>query len=138
MMAALRGHLVPRLRTKGFKGSFPHFRRIALPRVDYLTVQFYSAGGSFVVELASSDANGKPDGYGSDLPVEKLNVQFFRERFRLGSKGLSDHWFEFGPRTYDPPREIEQPDFYVRIAERVLLEFEGAGEQWLHSRRVAA
>ena len=141
MMAALKDHLVPGLRAKGFKGSFPHFRRVLLPRVDYLTVQFNTAGGSFVVEVATSSSNGKPQGYGSELPIEKLNTQYFRERFRLGSdsaNGVADHWFQFGPRMYDPIAAVQSGDFYDRIAQQILAAFENGGEKWLHSRSVAA
>jgi hypothetical protein len=141
MIAAFKSHLVPGLRASGFKGSFPHFRRVTLPRVDYLTVQFNSAGGSFVVEVATSSANGKPTGYGSELPVEKLNTQYFCDRFRLGSdpsKGVTDHWFQFGPRMYDPVAAVQGREFYVRIAQQVLNEFESGGEKWLQAHFVAA
>lgn len=47
MMKALRERLVPELRRLGFKGSFPHFHRPLTTRVDFLTIQFNSAGGSF-------------------------------------------------------------------------------------------
>lgn len=140
MESALKAHLVPALRAKGFKGSFPHFRRAALPWVDYLTVQFNSAGGSFVVELATSGVDGKPAGYGSELPIEKLNVQYFRERFRLGSNpaaGQGDHWFVFGPKMYEPTTAVQAAEFYTAVSKQVLAAFEGAGEQWLGARRVA-
>jgi hypothetical protein len=40
MIAALQAHVVPELRRRGFKGSFPHFRRAAAQRIDLLTFQF--------------------------------------------------------------------------------------------------
>lgn len=40
MIAALKAVFVPVLRERGFKGSFPHFRRIRPDRIDLLTVQF--------------------------------------------------------------------------------------------------
>jgi hypothetical protein len=141
MVAALKRHLVPGLRAKDFKGSFPHFRRVQVPRVDYLTVQFNTSGGSFVVEAATSSGDGKPQGYGSELPVEKLNTHYFRERFRLGSdpgNGVTDHWFQFGPRMHDPVAATHNEDYYARIAQEVLSAFENGGEKWLHSRSVAA
>ena len=51
VMSALKTRFVPALRARGFVGSFPHLRRPLPDRVDYLTVQFYSSGGSFVVEV---------------------------------------------------------------------------------------
>jgi Domain of unknown function (DUF4304) len=137
MVAALKSQVIPALRAKGFSGTFPNLRRIALPRVDYLTFQFNSAGGSFVAELASSDSEGKPDGYGRELPIQKLNTHYFRERFRLGSdkkNGSGDHWFQFGPRMYDEAVQLREHAFYVGIADSVLAEFEGGGESWLSSR----
>ena len=62
MERALREMFVVELRRLGFKGSLPHFRRVSEQRVDYLTVQFNSAGGSFVVEVTSAGPDGKPDG----------------------------------------------------------------------------
>src|SRR6185369_5808507 len=86
MERALREVLLPRLREKGFNGSFPHFRRKLADRVDYLSVQFNSAGGSFVVEVVAAPSDGKPLRFGRDLPVEKLNVTYFKDRLRLGSR----------------------------------------------------
>src|SRR5918993_4807214 len=99
IVRALREVFVPSLRAKGFKGTFPHFRRVLPDRVDYLTVQFYSSGGSFVVEIATAGPDGKPRGYGEHLPVEKLTVSYFWNRLRLGSDraaGRGDHWYVFG------------------------------------------
>ena len=139
MTAALKRDVVPGLRGRGFKGSFPHFRRATLPRVDYLTFQFNSSGGSFVVELATSSVNGRPDGYGSDLPIEKLNTYYFRERYRLGNdrKPGGDHWYHFGPRSYDPATPLREADFYAGIARTVLEDFDGGGEEWLRRRLIA-
>ncbi|MEX2174453.1 MAG: DUF4304 domain-containing protein [Pirellulaceae bacterium] len=35
----------------GFRGSFPHFRRVGGRRIDLLTFQFSMFGGQFVVEV---------------------------------------------------------------------------------------
>jgi hypothetical protein len=106
MERALRQLVVVELRKRGFKGSYPHFRRASKHRVDYLSVQFNSAGGSFAIELAAAGPDGKPSGYGRHRSLEKLNVTDFANRLRLGSNpsnGVVDHWFEFGPRSYEPP-----------------------------------
>jgi len=94
MISALKAKFVPELRSAGFKGNFPHFYRPLENRVDFLTVQFNRDGGSFLVEIAKCGPNGKEDGFGSELPVSKLNVQYFRNRLRFGSDkeaGRSDH-----------------------------------------------
>jgi hypothetical protein len=127
MVGALKEAFIPFLRERGFKGSLPHFRRALTDRVEYLTVQFYSSGGSFVVEIAVAGADGKPDGYGKHLPIEKLNVQYFRDRLRLGinrEAGIADHWYVFGPRNYDAPEPLRPPDYYLEIARQVKADFE--------------
>ena len=48
MEVALKKIVVPELRTLGVRGSFPHFRRVEKQRIDLLSFQFYSSGGSFV------------------------------------------------------------------------------------------
>src|SRR5690348_5276517 len=94
IIRALKEVFVPALRARGFRGIFPHFRRVLPDRVDYLTIQFYSSGGSFVVEIATAGPDGKPRGYGDHLPVAKLNAHYFSNRLRLGSDeavGRGDH-----------------------------------------------
>lgn len=51
MNEALKEIVVPILREKGFKGSFPHFRRVSGKYLDLLTFQFSQWGGQFVVEI---------------------------------------------------------------------------------------
>lgn len=134
MVRALREVFVPELRKRGFKGSFPHFRRVSPKRVDYLSVQFYSAGGSFVVELAAAGPDGKPNGYGKHLPIEKLNVAYFAKRFRLGSDpdgGVVDHWYEFGPASYEAPTPAPSYEHFLRIAAEVVTHLGLQGESWL-------
>ena len=141
MISALKAHLIPYLKTNGFRGSFPHFRREALPRVDYLTVQFSRDGGSFVVELATSSDDGRPSGHGSELPVSKLTTHYFRDRHRLGSglaAGASDHWFRFGPSAFDRPIPVHEEGYYADIANAVRKSFEQDGAKWLESRHGAA
>lgn len=123
MERALKEAFIPELRKRGFKGSMPHFRRILQNRVDYLTIQFYSAGGGFVVEIAKSGPNGVENGFGSELPVEKLSVQYFGKRLRLGSipeQGIADYWFEFGQKSYEKARPINSYTHYLGVAASVV------------------
>lgn len=131
MTKAIKETFVPELRSRGFSGTFPHFRRITSDRVDYLTFQFLSSGGSFVVEIARSDLLGNlAMGRGADLPVSKLNAQFFGERLRLGGEGPVDDWFVFGPRSYDPPMPVREPSFYAGIASRLVNLLDTQAEEW--------
>jgi hypothetical protein len=133
MVAALKSRLVPELRSRGFKGSFPHFHRAGATRADFLTVQFYSLGGSFVVEIAACGPNGIESGYASELPVAKLNTHHFRERLRLGSDPAgrkTDPWFHFGPSNLEPPRPLARTEHYEAIAARVAALVASQGEPW--------
>jgi hypothetical protein len=53
MDEALKAHVVPALRERGFKGSLPHFRRLRSDRVDLLTVQFDKTVGASSWKLAN-------------------------------------------------------------------------------------
>ena len=137
VMTALRTRFVPALRARGFVGSFPHLRRPLPDRIDYLTVQFYSSGGSFVVEIGRTGPDGFTDGPWKDLPIEKINVgHIFYDRRRLtprdahgGWRGAD--WFEFGPRSHDPPQPPKPQEFYDGIVDQALAIFESVGEPWL-------
>lgn len=43
--AALKEHVIPILRSMGFKGSPPHFRRNTGQQIDQITFQFDRHGG---------------------------------------------------------------------------------------------
>ena len=58
MVAELKITVIPKLRAQGFKGSYPHFRRIVENRVDLLTFQHDRWGGGFVIEIARAPAGG--------------------------------------------------------------------------------
>jgi hypothetical protein len=58
MIVELKRVAVPVLRSLGFKGSFPHFRRESAERIDLLTFQFSLGGGKFVVEVGSFSPAG--------------------------------------------------------------------------------
>lgn len=51
MLRVLQRTLVPKLRSLGFTGSLPHFRRQQDSGSDFLSIQFDKYGGGFVVEL---------------------------------------------------------------------------------------
>jgi uncharacterized protein DUF4304 len=132
MMSAFKTRFVPALRKRGFEGSFPHFRRLLPDRVDYLMVQFYSAGGSFVVEVGRTGPEGFTDGPWKDLPVDKISVgHIFYDRRRLAPRDAhggwrGGDWFEFGPAQPVKPQE-----FYDAIADQALAIFDSTGEPWL-------
>lgn len=60
MDAALKETLYADLRTAGFKGSFPDFRRVLRGRTDVLHIQFEKYGGRFRIEIASVPNSDDP------------------------------------------------------------------------------
>jgi Domain of unknown function (DUF4304) len=133
MQEALKAVVLPVLRSKSFKGSLPHFRRVEPKSAHFLTFQFNSAGGSFVVEIARSGPNGIESGYGSDVPISKLTTHYFSIRHRLGS-GLAsrggDHWYTFAPRNYEPPVPVFPKSHYEHVALLVVAHLESEADAW--------
>ncbi|NNF72478.1 MAG: DUF4304 domain-containing protein [Rhodobacteraceae bacterium] len=130
METALKSILVPDLRARGFRGSFPHFRRQTDDRVDFLSIQFKRSGGSFCVEIGQTGPDGLTEGPFRDRPVAKLDVTYLKDRLRLGSRpheGISDHWYVFGPASYDPPAPMSDHDAIARdVVGHVAID----GEAW--------
>ena len=129
VMSALKTRFVPALRERGFAGSLPYLRRQLPDRVDYLMVQLYSAGGSFVVEVGRTGPAGFTDGPWKHLPIDKINVgHIFYDRRRLTPRDAhggwrGGDWFEFGPRRYDSSAPAKPQEFYDGIAEQALAIF---------------
>lgn len=104
MEAALKSSCVPNLRKAGFKGSFPHFYREADGFVALVNFQFYSAGGSFCVNLGYADPLRKNVSFEPDTEVKKLVVSQTRNNVRLGATQGGDRWFVFGETSYEALR----------------------------------
>jgi hypothetical protein len=58
MIATLKEYVLPVLKARGYKGSFPHFRRPTDFAIHLLNFQFDKWGGGFVVEIASCPVEG--------------------------------------------------------------------------------
>lgn len=93
MIEALKQTVVPHLRERGFKGSFPHFRKIKDHTIDLITFQFNRYGGSFVVELACAEKDSVYDVFGQLIPANKVTAHDLHERVRLKDNNLS--WFDY-------------------------------------------
>jgi hypothetical protein len=115
------------LRTRGFSGSLPHLRRRLDDRVDLLSVQFHSAGGSFVVEVASCSPRGITTTSGKHIgpvTVTAEDIAPFR-RPRLGMPDFprrsGDHWFVFGSRSDEVEgSKRDEPADYPAVAAEVM------------------
>lgn len=116
MIAALKAHVQPVLKARGFRGSFPHFRRLTESRIHLLTFQFDKWGGGFVVEIAWCPSAGVTMYWGEKVPPNKVTAHDMNNRLRLGSSANApDHWFR-----YDQPGWSLFSDPYERAAREVL------------------
>ena len=118
MIAELKRVAVPVLREMGFRGSFPHFRRVGEGRVDLLTFQFSMFGGQFVVEVGKFPAGGHRLA-GKLIPPAEVRMRHLLDRKRLGStQEIVDHWFKFDSGDYSG------------VAASVLPYLRGQAVQW--------
>ena len=95
MIATLKELVVPVLKEGGFKGSFPHFRRLCANKIDLLTFQFDRWGGGFLVEVAACQPEGVTHSWGEKVVPGKVTAWDVNQRLRLGSKGEGDPWFRY-------------------------------------------
>jgi Domain of unknown function (DUF4304) len=125
MVGALKEIVVPKLRSMGFSGSFPHFRRPKEGMIDLLTFQFSRWGGSFVVEVASCPATGVTLRWGEHVPPDKVKAHDVNYRLRLGANPPEkvDHWFDYENATYGER-------IYRMAAEEVLERLPQAERYW--------
>jgi len=132
MISVLNEVVVPVLRSKGFSGSFPHFRRILNDRVDLLMFQFNRYGGSFVVEVARAPVKGLIVN-GKRIPPEKLNLYhtLSLNSYRLGSKH-EDHWFRYGWPQLKINESLKKifVDIYKKLANEVVELIETEAEEF--------
>jgi hypothetical protein len=125
MEAALRQAIDDHLRPAGFTGALPHLRRRSDERIDLMSFQFYSSGGSFVVEVAGCPPSGFTTYWGEHIEPAQLRAwDVPRPRPRLGSKEFlvrGDHWFAFGLPNWEPDSgAMHPPAHYDAIAAEVM------------------
>jgi len=129
MNRALKDIVVPQLRQRGFKGSFPHFRRVGEAKIDLLTFQFDRHGGGFVIEISKCSPDGTTTAWGEHIPASKISAcdMHSDERLRLKpcSGGSTDDWFR-----YDKKPLISSGSVYEKIAKSVLAYLDKAERWW--------
>ena len=95
----LKSAVVPVLRERGFKGTYPHFRRLSSGGVDLLTFQFDRNGGGFVKEIARGSAEGFTTHWGKFIPSNKLTAWDLhpdnRHRLKPRESSGTDSWFRY-------------------------------------------
>lgn len=124
MNNALKSIVVPVLRKKGFRGSFPHFRRVNGKYIDLLTFQFSQWGGEFVVEIGKCSSKGIKYKNGSIVTPEKINTWSLSHSMRLAPLNMenNDKWFVFEPELIFGN--------YEKISNEVVEIINSQGETW--------
>jgi hypothetical protein len=129
MVVALKETVVERLRSNGFKGSFPHFRRRGAHQIELLTFQFDKWGGGFVIEIARCPPDSVTHPSGERISPSLVTAWDVHpnERIRLQpSLGSStSDWFR-----YDLPGMFKRTDAYSKVAANVLTFLEIAERWW--------
>ena len=134
MERALKERCVPVLRRAGFRGSFPDFYRDTEGFVALVNFQFYSAGGSFCVNLSYADVARTNIYFRPETSVSKLKVSQTTERRRLGA-AQGDRWYSFGPTSYGECRGKPVPAAALVDTINSLLESEAEG--WWQAKRAS-
>ncbi|OWT71476.1 MULTISPECIES: DUF4304 domain-containing protein [unclassified Achromobacter] len=103
MEAALKQTIIPALRSAGFRGSFPHFRRIGNIQTDLWTFQVDKYGGGFVIEISSCPREGMTTAWGKFIPASKVTAHDINERLRLQNHPGSDTtaWYRYDTDAID-------------------------------------
>ena len=127
MIAALKKQVVPVLRARGFKGSFPHFRRLTSTVIHLLTFQFDKWGGGFFVEIAGCPPEGATMYWGEHVPPAKVNAWHLNRRLRLGApdEKTDGRWFRF-----DSKDGLWNDAAYEALASEVLPYLDKQAEAW--------
>ena len=127
MDSALKDITIPFLREKGFKGSYPHFRREKDDNLNLLTFQFSTSGSKFVVEISNCPALGFNPGYGGVLKPSACRVIYMTKRLRIGSKKHNtDYWYNF-------EKEPLLGNIYNKRAKEVIDNWEEAENWWVEN-----
>jgi hypothetical protein len=130
MIKALKSVVVPRLRKRAFVGSFPHFRRLQLNRIDLLTFQFDRHGGGFVIEISQSASEGITTQWGEKIPPEKITAWHLhpsqRPRLRPQQGSGTESWFRYDAATTrdDFTRVAELVVPFLAAAEKIFNDFQ--------------
>jgi hypothetical protein len=122
MLNSLKNIVIPILREKEFKGSFPHFRRITKKKIDLLTFQFDKYGGGFIIEVAVCPPEGYTHYWGEKVPPNKVTAHDLHpdNRLRLTDK---DEWFRYDKKNLFG-------NIYEKVAKKVLKRLTQADEYW--------
>jgi len=86
---SLKRVVVPSLRSRGFRGSFPHFARKLESRIDLLNFQFSLYSPSLYVNIGQCGPDGVVLGSGVRYTPDKVRCHHTSLQRRLSGKGES-------------------------------------------------
>ena len=116
MRQALRSAVVPVLRKRGFRGSFPNLHRTRSSHIDLLTFQFSQYGPNLYIEIASVPA----------ADAERANLA--PSRLRRGHAGF--YFRRIGPMPSVDFEGVTEPDGAASQIAAVLRAISIEGETW--------
>jgi hypothetical protein len=123
MITVLKRDVIPVLKELGFKGTFPHFRRINENKIDLLTFQFDRYGGGFLIEVATCPSEGVFLHWGEKVPPNKVTAHDLHPDNRLRLKGNKGVWFRYDVK-------ILMGNIYEKVAKKVLDQINQAEIYW--------
>ena len=115
MKTALKKTVVPELRANGFKGSFPHFKRISGPKTHFLSFQFFSKSQNFYIVVANVSDVDSALVKAWNIPPEKANALHLYEQFRLSFQPRGQEWQYWAELI-----RTRNPDIFDSIALNVI------------------
>lgn len=124
MNAKIKEITIPFIRSNGFKGSYPHFRREKDNKLNLLTFQFSLYSSQFVVEIANCPIEGYITPWDKYLKPAECRVAYFGNRLRVGSiKNKAGYWYNF-------EKESLLTNIYKKRAKEVIDNWEEAETWW--------
>ena len=130
MIKYLSEFVIPVLRQKDFKGSFPHFRRITAERINLMTFQFDKYGGGFVIEITNCKPSGFTSAWGTKIEPKKLTAHDLYNRKRIQANmdtpsSSTEDWFR-----YDRKNLFGLGNIYREVCNDVLSKLDIAEDYW--------
>ena len=96
MLKTLNNTVIKSLKTQGFIGKYPDFKKITPDCIELISFQTNKYGGSFTVEVSAVFPNSKITNLtnlNATVNDQKINVSCTNQRYRL--KGMFDGWFYY-------------------------------------------
>lgn len=129
MIKSLSEIVIPVLRQNGFRGTFPHFRRITKEKINLMTFQFDKYGGGFVIEIANCEPSGFTTHWGQKIEPNKLTAHYV-SGIRIQSNmdttnSFTEDWFR-----YDNKNSSNMKEVYINVCKDVLSKLKFAENYW--------